>query len=333
MEKAEFYCFHDLTLEVRKQRADLSHSLSRLLHSLSFIKTTSLASGPSLRLCISTNDNRVELPPNGRVCFDVEGFRGVEALNDDFYLTDGCSVFHLHQGVGRAHLSPSFFSKSALLQENFWCFGLLKLLRWMGIYSLHAAGATADEHGVLIVGASGSGKSTLAVGLLRAGWGYLSDDAVLIRLKYNTVEALALRKNFYIDGIRSSNYSDLPLGEEVPDSQGRQRRRVCVEQAFPEQSIRWCIPRVLLFPRIVPYDESRLIPLDRARALRILLAESGPQLFDTSTMARHLDLLKTLLQQSAIFELRAGSDLHHDATKLVYLLKQARGDRNWRCLL
>jgi len=175
--------------------------------------------------------------------------------------------------------------------------------------------------------------ATLAVGLLGAGWGYLSDDAVLVRRKSDGVEALALRKNFYVDGAQSSRHSDLPLGEESPDSHGRQRRRVCVEEAFPEQSVRRCIPHVMLFPRIISDDQSRLVPMDHVHALSILLAESGPQLFDRNTMTRHLDLLKSLLQQTAVYELKAGTDLYRDPAKLVHLLKRAEVERNWHASL
>ena len=59
-----------------------------------------------------------------------------------------------------------FFPKPTMTQANFWCFGLLKLLRPLGIYSLHAAGLASEAgEGVLLVGPSGSGKSTLAIGL------------------------------------------------------------------------------------------------------------------------------------------------------------------------
>ena len=103
--------------------------------------------------------------------FRTDDFLGFE-VGDDFFLTDGSSVFHLRPSKGEAYaqVAPSFFTKPKLAQANFWSFGLLKLLRPLGIYSLHAAGlATKDGEGVLVVGPSGSGKSTLAIGLIRAG--------------------------------------------------------------------------------------------------------------------------------------------------------------------
>jgi hypothetical protein len=133
--------------------------------------------------------------------FRADGFCGLES-GDDFYLTDGASLFHLQpmRGQAEAQLATSFVDKPVLLQCNFRAFGLLKLLRSLGLYSLHAAGLVAREGpGLLLVAGSGSGKSTLALGLIRQGWGYLSDDAVLLRLQPKGVAALALRKDFYVD--------------------------------------------------------------------------------------------------------------------------------------
>lgn len=44
--------------------------------------------------------------------------------------------------------------------------------------TVHAAGAMRGSGAVILVGGSGAGKSTLAAGLTRAGWRYLSDEAV-----------------------------------------------------------------------------------------------------------------------------------------------------------
>ncbi len=140
------------------------------------------------------------LPSTAREVLRGDGFRGLQD-GDEFYLTDGASVLRLEprKGRGEARLAPSFFLKPLLLRQNFWVFALLKLLRPSGIYGLHAAGLVAEDGtGVLVVGQSGSGKSTLAIALVRRGWRYLSDDAVLLRSRPEGVEALALRRHFYV---------------------------------------------------------------------------------------------------------------------------------------
>jgi hypothetical protein len=45
---------------------------------------------------------------------------------------------------------------------------------------LHAACASLDGRRVLLPAASGAGKSTTVAGLVRAGWGYLTDEAAVL---------------------------------------------------------------------------------------------------------------------------------------------------------
>ena len=63
--------------------------------------------------------------------------------------------------------------------------------------------------------------------------------------------------------------------------------------------------------------------MTRVDALKNLLTESGPQMFDHFTMAQHVEVLKTLLSQTKTYELQAGLDLHRDPLTLERLLAQA----------
>jgi hypothetical protein len=257
--------------------------------------------------------------------FEADGF-SILSDREEYYVSDGASVLHL-QGArlqGDAFLDRSFFSKPLPLQRNFWSFGLLKLLRRLGFYSLHAAGLVAPKGwGILISGPPGRGKSTLAVGLVRKGWGYLSDDAVLLCMKGDTISTLALRQHFYIDAAAASRYEDLLIDDQISDSNGRQKRRLGLEQKYPRQKTRDAIPRVLVFPKIIKQDQSALVDLDHVIALKYLLAASGPQLFDRRSMTRHIEVLRTLLDQTAVYQFRAGRDVFHDPEVLVHCLKDA----------
>jgi hypothetical protein len=324
------YTFHDLTLEVKHVGGNRANGLPQLLEELSWAKAPYSVT-PSLRLSVGPRSNGLRAPPWARELFRADGFSAL-VCGDDFYLTDGSSLLHLQpgQGQGTAYIAPSFFTKRPLLQSNFWAFSLLKLLRPLGLYSVHAAAVVAKGGlGLLIIGPSGSGKSTLAIGLIRHGWSYLTDDAVLLCSQAEKVEALALRKHFYIDADQAPSSAELLLGEAVPDTAGRQRRRVYIERTYPEQHVEQCLPDVLLFSRIVPQPQSSLLPIGRVDALRYLLAGSGPQLFDKDTMTRHLEVLKRLVQQTATYELRAGLDLYRDPMLLMRLLNEAEGARRW----
>jgi len=266
-----------------------------------------------------------DVPSTANLLFQADGFSIFED-DSDCYVTDGFSAFHLKldQLEGHAYLHPSFYSKPAGLQCNFWSFGLLKLLRSTGFYSVHAAAVAAHEtYGVLIAGPSGSGKSTLAVGLIREGWQYLSDDAVLLGLRGRLVTAYALRKDFYVEASATSRYADLPIGPPIADSSGGSRCRLGLEKRYVHQKIESCIPKVVLFPKISEEERSRLSYVDPVTALKHLLNASGPQLFDRATMRQHLGTLKLLLNQAAAYRLQAGRDVRDNRAVLLRLLKGA----------
>jgi len=319
------YAFHDLALDVEANLPGLALDLDRLLQGLSFKRIDSARTRQALRLTVATSDHPPYIPASAQESFQAEGFAVLET-GSEYFVTDGESVFHLRpeQGHGAAHLADSFYSKPALLQGNFWAYGLMKLFRQKGLYTLHGAGLVSPTNaGVVISGPCGSGKSTLSIGLIRAGWGYLSDDALLLRDVNNAVEILALRKSFYIDEDNVQRYRDLSPGAVVPDNTGGQRRQLALHESRPDQYASRMKASLLLFPRIVPHATSTLKPLTGAAALTKLLAESGGQLFDRRSMSQHLQILKRLIEQTRAFELHSGQDLYRDPSKLATLLADA----------
>ena len=331
MEPIAFYTWQALTLAVQHGRPQRVAEIGPLLHDLSWVRTEAGAHAPTLCLTVRQDDHRGRIPPTAWEVFRAEGVRGLEC-GDDYYLTDEASLLHLkmQQGRGEAWLAPTFAAKPISLQRNFWAFGLLKLLRPLGFFSVHAAGViSAHGDGLLIIGRSGSGKSTLTLGLLRQGWGVLSDDAVLLRRQPDGVDALACRKHLYVHAEAATRYADLPLGEEVADDAGGRKRCIDIETVFPAQQVAGCRPRVLLFSHIVPQPQSALRPMDGPTALGQLLTHSGPQLFDRRTMRPHLEVLQGLVRQTTTYELRAGRDLYEEPCTLMRLLREAEGVARW----
>jgi len=319
------YAFHDLTLDVEADLPGLALDLDRLLDGLSFRPVDSACTRKALGLTVATADHAPRIPDTARTSFRAEGFTVLEN-GSEYFVTDGKSLLYLRpaQGQGAAYLADSFHDQPALLQGNFWAYGLMKLFRQRGLYALHGAGLVSpNQGGVIITGPCGCGKSTLSIGLIRAGWGYLSDDALLLRDGDDTVEVLALRKSFYVNEENAPRYRDLSLGPVVPDNAGGQRRQLALHESHPDQYHPQTIVSALIFPRIVSDATSTLQPLSGAAALAKLLGESGGQLFDRDSMSQHLKLLKRLVEQTRAFELRSGQDLHRDPSQLAALLADA----------
>src|SRR5262245_44979164 len=132
-----FYRFHTTTLEVKEEGQEIEKRLPQLLQELSFVRIPASTGQPSLCLSVRMNDHGLKVPSLAREVFRMNRVCGRE-LGDDFYLTDDSSVLHLQplRGYGDAHLSSAFFSKPLILQVDFLAFGLVKLLRHLGLFGL-----------------------------------------------------------------------------------------------------------------------------------------------------------------------------------------------------
>jgi hypothetical protein len=324
------YAFHDLTLKVHPVAPEIRSDLDQLLHDLSWTRIPEERQISSLSLAVRLDSpGAVPRAAPGEMPLG-DGFRGSED-SDAFDLTDGESLLRVESRTGHAEvrLAPSFLHRPPLLRQNFWVFGLMKLLQSRGFYGLHAAALVRkDKRGLLVVGESGSGKSTLAIALIRQGWGFLSDDAVVLRARPEGIEALALRRHMYVKDAKADAYQDLGLGEARADWGGGSRRQVRIEAAHSAQRTVACSPSVLLFPRIVRRQHSAVTPIGRVQALQRLLEQSGPQLFDRRDTGPRLSVLKSLLDQCAAYDFRAGADVLRDPAAAAELLETLKGDRD-----
>ena len=260
----------------------------------------------------------------GRIVFQGDGLTIRESQNE-VLVTDADSWLRVEPAERRCsvELGESFATKPSLVQRNFWAFAVAKLLRSVGLFTLHAAGLVSPGGTpVLIIARSGSGKSTLAVGLLRAGWRILSDDALVIRETTGGVEVLGLRKHLYIDGTDAERYQDFTLSPAQADRAGGARFRLGPGSARFDPVTSAVEPELLVFPSIADMPSSTLSECSRADAMGRLLEASGLQTLDRIGMDAHLRLLSQLTRQAAAMDLESGRDLHSHPEGLEQLLAQ-----------
>ena len=310
----------DLTIEP----ADLAETvgLHRLCASLGSGPTTGAPGNGNRSATLRLHTHRHSVPPGATIRYDTRDFVIFDDTNGS-YVSDGSSTLHIRadQSQAEAYLDDSFHRKPRGLQWQFWSFGILTLLRPLGYFSLHAAAIVLPGGpGTLIIGPSGSGKSTLAIGLIAAGGGYLSDDAVLLCQRGQGVHALTLRTQFYVDGSAASSYPNVRLGQETIDAAGGVRRQFHIDEQYADRRVAELRPGLLLFPTIVDAQRSTIAKLDPPSALQRLLSASGPQLFDRASMARQLALLGCLVRQADAFRLDAGRDLHRRPAAVLDLI-------------
>ena len=274
------YRFDNVALAIEPAELAVAAGLHRLCSSLGSRPVCAAPAAQIRSATLRLHAHGDDAPTGATIRYDTRDFR---ILDDEHgsYVTDGLSTLHIRADHSQAdaYLDDSFHRQSRFMQWQFWSFCILTLLRPLGYYGLHAAAVVSpDGAGMLIAGPSGSGKSTLAIGLIRAGWGYSSDDAALLCQRGHTVHALALRTQFYVDGSAASSYRDLRLGRETVDAAGGVRRQLHIDDHYADRRVAESRPRLLLFPTIVSADRSTVVRLEWHRRSASAGGERPPAL-------------------------------------------------------
>lgn len=263
----------------------------------------------------------VALPTKARLVATHHGIQAWQTATE-FYLSDDTGFIRLDPagglGVGTFLAAPA---TPPTIHRDLFLYSLLWLLRAQEWYAAHAACLTTGNGGCLIVADSGSGKSTLALGLLQAGWHYLTDEAILLQPRGEQVEVRPLRRDLYLE----------PEAEALfPDTHGHwqpcllredTKQRLDVRTNYPTQVRDRCHPDLLLFPTIVDAPQSRLIPLGKAETLYHLIQHSALVTVDPRMAPDHLNVLAQLVRQTRYYRLLAGQDLARDPRRLAPLLE------------
>ena len=208
--------------------------------------------------------------------------------------------------------------------QEFFRLCLVVLMARIGRYALHSCGVVNDGTGFLIVGKSGSGKTTLAISLVRQGWGYLSDEALVLRKSHCGVTALAFQRGFSCAPSMASHFPELAFPEVMGAVFNGNKSLVDLEPLFPGQFVPRCRPQVLLFPEVVSTKRSRLVPMDQTSTLISLIQESPLTTNNRTLASDQVDVLKGLAYQATSFRLLAGTDVYDDPEAVTRLLMEAR---------
>lgn len=185
-------------------------------------------------------------------------------------------------------------------------YGISAYISDCGYTPIHAAAVVApNNHAWLIAGQTHSGKSTLVLGLLAAGWQFLSDDSLILAAADDRIFAHAWLGTSLLDPILLLTYPHLQsyLGTAVGD-----RRLIDLHSCYPTQWIATTQPQGLLFPMFSPNtDIAMLESISPGMALGNLMSHTAPWLMETPQA--HLPRLQQLIARSQYFNLLLGSTL------------------------
>ncbi len=252
----------------------------------------------------------MKLPETARELTSSQNLRVLKDGNSA-YLIRGDSVFQIDllKGIGIGFLDKGFWERPQKVQQEFFMLTLLWLLHGHNLYGLHANGLAEHGVGILLVGDTGSGKTTISLSLIMQGWKYLSDDVVLLARGSCGITARAFQRGFSIDPFLARHYSALntPHKTQIP---GDGKVFLDITGLYPNAYLTSCVPRVLIFPKIVPLDKTKLFSVDKTKSLIYLMRNSGGSMIDKARSIRQMDVLKQLVYQSVCYELHLGQDMY-----------------------
>ena len=292
----KFYAVAGRFLFIQSSDLELATRIERLFAGWQLTPRSSLERTPDIKISFTCGD----LPqvPSGLRQFEVaEGGRCYTA-GDEYYLQFDRSLLKLED---RNPVLVSVFVREVEDAElaRVTSSAVCAALRRFGMFELHGAGVVEpkSEAGALVIGPSGSGKSTLTLQLASAGWGYLSDDELLLSLNDEVVEARGFRSFF---ALASSGASEPKTG-----------LKTCFEptNVFPGPRITHVAPRFLLFTALSNGEKTRVSKLDQAETMMRLIHACPWASYDTAVAHANLELLSRLARQAKGFDLAAGKDL------------------------
>lgn len=266
---------------------------------------------------------KISIPEESRLlspkasAFKVLNWRGM------IYLVYENSALQLDLQTGTAigYFDEAIFKNPRLVSHSFLDSSIRILLHSRGFFYLHAAALERQEIGYLFAAESGAGKTTNALHLVEMGWNYLSDDSIFLQDNENRhVDVHAIPGDFRLNGDLFSENLRKHRFEHSFRIPNNDKYFVKMEEAYPGQYVKQCVPGVIIFPKIVKREVSRLIPVGKVEALGILISESPLLFVKYHQNNNHLEVLKNLVNQCVTYRLLAGRDVRHNPDKLSDLI-------------
>ncbi|MFO8058609.1 MAG: hypothetical protein R6V10_15090 [bacterium] len=203
---------------------------------------------------------------------------------------------------------------------------LFEGLRFHGLYYLHAAALMGpDGTGYLISGNSGVGKTSLTLSLIEAGYKFLSDDTVFVRLVGDSeVEVVGFVRDFHLPGDLVSDSTEFARFRDLPEySPYNDKKRLRPDEWFHQKRISSMKnPSIILFPEVS--DTSELVPLPKQDAFPRLLPQSLAVMFHPDIAPLHLESLKRLVNHAGAFQAKLNRSIKGSPAKTRELFEKAR---------
>lgn len=220
--------------------------------------------------------------------------------------------------------AEGFFKNETLRnsEESFSLLGasIIEVLKYYGLYFLHAAALYVNKVAYLITGDSGSGKTTTSLSLVREGFQYVSDDSLFLSDSKGEITVSPMYQYFHVDEDLSKHFPEISGGKAPKIPEGT-KVPIDISRFYPGSFIPVLRPDVIIFPKIISEERSMLNPLSQTESYKKLLKQTSLPA-DKNISRDQLRILEKLVKQTKGFELLSGRDIYEDSKLLIGLLSK-----------
>ena len=247
--------------------------------------------------------------------FDLSAIMGVNLFYrswDKYFMADfgsrGSFFIDTSAGLAFGFLPDPESIHPAILSNFMFLLAFSEMFRARDYFLIHSAAVMGKGKGVLIPALSGNGKTTLCLSLLRSGFKYLSDDRPFLRRVNGGFEILSFPEEIDVTDNTISLFPELRELDDTVLTLGMRKKKFFVERLYPGITVDRTVPSVLLLPKIVDEEKSRLKRLPKIEAVSRLLPHSL-LVMDPDVAVRQFHMLCEMVETMDCFELYYGKDI------------------------
>jgi hypothetical protein len=211
-------------------------------------------------------------------------------------------------------------SMDTRLRAAFFHMSHSELLRWKGLFVIHGVALERNGKGLLITGRPNQGKTTAGLSLLRAGYGFISDDFPFLHDNGIQVEMLAFQDWVDVREKSVGFFPELQTIDLIPRIEGASKDSFSVQDLYPSSQVESCGVNLILFPQVVDGQDSYVEPMSKHQVLKELLPQ-GLQVHNKELAKQEFQLYNRLVEQTPCYRLYFGQNQSDLATLLDPLLE------------
>jgi len=205
---------------------------------------------------------------------------------------------------------------------------IVEMLKYRGLYFIHAAALSGSGMTFLVSGASGCGKTTTSLSLVANGFKYVSDDTIFIRRSNEGVQVYPLFKSFNLDKDLAGRFPQIIEDQKKPVSSDI-KIPIDISEIVPDSHISSAKPDVIIFPKITSINRSEIRPIGNMEVYKRLLSQIILAI-DKNIAKKQLHVLELLVKQTKGFELLSGKDLYENPCSILNIIGNLN-DLNENC--